>query len=265
MVFRLIALLLATLSLAACATSSEKAVREAVKEHPEIILEALDQRKGELFTMVMDGQNAYQDRQRQEKQAEELRHPLQPAIDPKRPLRGPASTPITVVVYSDFLCPHCAHGAATLQEFVKRHPDSVRILYKHYATDDLSREAAIIYEAMAARNPKQAFAFYDEAFAAQSVIEQAGEPALLALAIKHGANPARLKRDMKNPALAKRVDDDVAEARSFGFEGTPTFVVNGVSLRGAVPLDDFERVLRKVGGSGGQEAPCDTCSKTKKN
>ena len=168
-----------------------------------------------------------------------------------------------MVVYSDFLCPYCARGAATLKEFTDHHPDSVRVLFKHYATDELSRQAAQLYEALALQDPKLAFAFHDAIFASQREIEQAGEPALYALAVKLGADVSRLKRDLKNPALAKRIDDDVAEARSFGIEGTPTFLVAGVSVRGAAPLADFEDVLRRVGRTGGEEAPCATCNKKK--
>ena len=262
MLFRTIPALLALLTLFACSpATSDKAVRQALDEHPDLVLDALAKNKSGLFAMVLEGQHDYQDAQRQNRQSEELQKPLAPAIDPARAMRGPAAAPVTVVVYSDFLCPYCAKGDETLREFEKRHPDSVRVLYKHFATEDLSRQASLVFEALAAQDPQIAFAFHDALYAAQQEIEQAGEPALYALAVKLGANVARLKRDLKNPALAKRIDDDVAEARAFGIEGTPTFVINGVSVRGAAPLDEFEDVLRRVGKVGGEEAPCATCSK----
>ncbi len=261
---RLLLAVAAALILSACApASSDKAVREALREHPEMVVDALSQRKPELFALVVQGQQEAQDAARQAKQAEELKKPLAPAVDPQRAMRGPAGAETLVVVYSDFLCPYCAQGAKTLKEFMGRHPDSVRVLFKHYATDDLSRQAALVYEALAIQDPKLAFAFHDAVFEAQREIEQAGEPALYALAIKLGADVARLKKDLKNPALAKRIDDDVAEARAFGIEGTPTFIINGVSVRGAAPIGEFEDVLRQVSRGGGQEAPCDTCNKKK--
>uniref|UniRef100_I2PYQ3 Protein-disulfide isomerase n=1 Tax=Desulfovibrio sp. U5L TaxID=596152 RepID=I2PYQ3_9BACT len=256
--------LLATLALFACApTPSDNGLRQALKEHPDMVLDALGERKSELFGLVVAGQNEYQDAQRQARQAEEFKKPLTPALDPARAFRGPASATTTVVVYSDFQCPYCARGAVTLKEFMERHPDSVRVLFKHFATDDLSREEALVYEALAVQDPKLAFAFHDAAFAAQQEIGQAGSPAVYALAVKLGANLPRLRRDMRNPELAKRIDDDVAEARSFGIDGTPTFVINGVSVRGAAPIDEFEDVLRRVARSGGEEAPCAACDKKK--
>jgi len=259
---RIVPALLAIVLLSACApAASDKAVKQAIQEHPEVVLDALGQRKADLFALVMAGQHDFQDSQRQARQEEEFKKPLQPAMDPARALRGPADAAVTVVVYSDFLCPYCARGAETLKEFMARHPDSVRVLFKHYATDELSRQAALVYEGLAAQDPRLAFAFHDAVFAAQQEIEQAGEPALYALAVKLGAGVPRLKRDLKDPALAKRIDDDVAEARSFGIDGTPTFLIDGVSVRGAAPLGEFEDVLRRVARPGGQEAPCAACDK----
>jgi len=256
--------LLTVLLLAACASNSDTALRQAVKDHPDVVLDALGQRKTELFALVMAGQREYQDGQRQARQAEEVKKPRSPVIDPARAMRGPADAPITVVVYSDFLCPYCAQGAQVLKEFMARHPDSVRVLFKHYAVDDLSRQAALMYEALALQDPKLAFAFHDELFASQQEVSLAGEPAVLALAVKLGANVAKLKRDLKKPELTARIDADVAEAKAFGIDGTPSFLINGVSVQGAAPLAEFEDVLRKVGATGGQEAPCDTCNKSKK-
>ncbi|MHC1790537.1 DsbA family protein [Solidesulfovibrio sp.] len=259
---RIIPVLLATVALSACTpASSGNGVRDALKEHPEIVLDALGDRKAELYALVLAGQHDYSDSQRQARQEAELQKPLTPAIDPARAMRGPADAADTVVVYSDFLCPYCAKGAVTLQEFTARHPDSVRVLFKHYATDELARQASLVYEALAAQDPKLAFAFHDAVFIAQTDVEQGGEPVLYALAVKLGANVSRLKRDLNNPVLAKRIDDDVAEARAFGIEATPTFVINGVSIRGAAPLDEFEGVLRRVAASGSREAPCAACDK----
>lgn len=258
--------MLAALALFACSpAASDTTVRQALADHPDMVLEALAKQKQNLYAMVLAGQQESQQAARQAQMAEELKKPLSPVIDPDRAMRGPKNAPVTVVVYSDFLCPHCAQGSVTLKEFMARHPDTVRALFKHYATDDLSREAALLYEALAVQNPELAFAFHDAVFENQHEIEQAGAPALYALAVKLDADIPRLKRDLKNPALAKRIDDDVAEARAYGIEGTPTFLLNGVSLRGAVPIEDFESVLRQVvPHKGGEEAPCDTCNKKKK-
>ncbi len=43
---------------------------------------------------------------------------------------------------------------------------------------------------------------------------------------------------------------DTEEARGFKFRGTPTFVVGGVSIRGAAPVEVFEDAVNQAQGSG---------------
>jgi len=61
-----------------------------------------------------------------------------------------------------------------------------------------------------------------------------------------GADAARLDADMKRPELDERLKKDVEEARTFNFRGTPTYVVGGMSVRGAAPLPVFEEAVDKA-------------------
>ena len=47
---------------------------------------------------------------------------------------------------------------------------------------------------------------------------------------------------------------DVKEARDFGFEGTPVFLINGAPVRGAVPLEVLEE-LTGVAAKASKDAP----------
>ena len=40
-----------------------------------------------------------------------------------------------------------------------------------------------------------------------------------------------------------RIDQDLAEAKKFGFQGTPGYLINGVSLKGAYPFEEFKAVI----------------------
>ena len=43
----------------------------------------------------------------------------------------------------------------------------------------------------------------------------------------------------------KRIDADIEEAKKFNITGTPGFIINGVSLRGAYPANDFKDIIEK--------------------
>ena len=73
---------------------------------------------------------------------------------------------------------------------------------------------------------------------------------------------AKLKTDMDGDDCKKRVQQDQAEVSKFFYRGggsTPAFFINGTHLGGALPIDDFKKViddkLRDVEHSG--VAPAD--------
>jgi len=58
-----------------------------------------------------------------------------------------------------------------------------------------------------------------------------------------GLNMARFAASMTSPKLAAAIDADLAQAAKLGANGTPAFFVNGVSLSGAVPFDQFKVLI----------------------
>ena len=212
-------------------------VRAVLKAHPEIVVEAIAQQGPAVLEVV---ENAARSRQKQTERARfasALAKPLHPSLDAARPTLGSAKAPVTVVEYSDFLCHFCAQAAGTVKELLGRHPEDVRLVFKHFATGKTDVRAALYFEALALQDAKKAWAFMDAAFAKQKEVAEKGEDELKALAKDAGADMKRLTEDLKRKDLADRVANDAKEARNFGFEGTPVFVINGAPVRGAVPLD----------------------------
>jgi predicted DsbA family dithiol-disulfide isomerase len=60
---------------------------------------------------------------------------------------------------------------------------------------------------------------------------------------KVGADLAQVKKDINSEEIKKRVEGDMEEARNFGFNGTPGFLINGVSIRGAYPVEEFSKII----------------------
>ena len=52
---------------------------------------------------------------------------------------------------------------------------------------------------------------------------------------------------METLEVKRRIESDVAEAMKFNYDGTPTFLVNGVTLEGAQSISAFEDILRRRG------------------
>jgi predicted DsbA family dithiol-disulfide isomerase len=58
-----------------------------------------------------------------------------------------------------------------------------------------------------------------------------------------GLDSVRFEKDLVEPGMKKRMEDDMAEARSLGVTGTPAFFVNGRFLNGAKPFQEFATVI----------------------
>lgn len=82
--------------------------------------------------------------------------------------------------------------------------------------------------------------FHDKLFANQNKLELDN---LKQYAQEIGLDSAQFENDLANPAIKKRVDEDMAEAAALKVTGTPAFFVNGHFLNGAKPFEEFAKVI----------------------
>jgi protein-disulfide isomerase len=231
-------------------------VEKILRENPQIILDVLREQKIQVLEIAEQGARARQEQERERQFQAGLQNPRQPAIDPSRPILGNAKAPVTIVEYSDFLCPYCGRASDSVKEVMRRHPDTYRLVFKHFPLHDFSRQLALTFEAIALQSPAKAWLFADFAFNRQEQLNRDKDKALEPILDELGVDKARLKEDMKRPALGARIDQDTEEARRFEFKGTPSFLLNGAPLFGAVSPEEFERVTKLIEepGPAGQSA-----------
>jgi len=246
----LVALLVTVmLSLVASAFAGEitkDELKKALNEHPEVILDFLRAHPIEVYEAAESGIKMKERAEKQDRREAELAKPLMPVMDPSRILVGQPGAPISVFVYSDFFCPFCARGAKTMDALEAAHPGQVQLIFKHMPGHEFSRLAALYFEAILLQDQEKAKNFHDLVFASQAKLARNGEKGLKKVAAEVHADMARLNADLESPELAARLDADNKEATTFGFQGTPSFIVNGVSVEGAQPLSEFEEIIRQT-------------------
>lgn len=231
-------------------------IRAALRDDPQLVLDALRGREVELIQLVDKGA---QDREvfgKQNQRLAELANPYLPILEGSRPVRGPASAPITIVEYADFECPFCAQAHHTVQQILKRYDGQIRFLYKHNPIDQIHPMAdptARWFEAIAKQSHEKAWAFHDRLYEAPDLLKQ-GESGMESVVASLGLDVEQVRRDFISEEVTAQVQRDRAEAMSFGFQGTPAFLINGVSLRGAYPIDEFVQVIELVRSNGAQRS-----------
>lgn len=236
---------------AACAPSP-KQLQKTLEEHPEILVGAFEKNPAQLMEAIQKAaeasrgaQQANAEKAEKERTEKEFANPLVAENLDGRVAKGPANAPVTIVEYTDFQCPFCARGYQTMEQVVKAYGDQVRIIVKHLPLPNhpMAVPAAKRYEAIAKQDHKKALAFYSEVFSKQDKLNQDQEKFLDAAAKKVGADVAKMKKDMESPEVGAIIQADMAEAQKFGINGTPGFIVGGVSVKGAYPFETFKGII----------------------
>lgn len=239
------------LTLVNCAPSA-KQLKEAVEKDPSIVFAAIEKDPEQFIEVVNKAaQNAQRKAQEKavedesKKRDEEFANPLVPAVEEGRVIFGPKDAKVTIIEYSDFECPYCARGHATVEEVMKAYPKDVRVVFKHLPLDfhPLAMPAARYFEAIAMQDGAKAKKFYDLVFENQGDLRTKKEGALKDFAKRAGADMKKLEKDLNSEEITKRIEADMEEARKFNFSGTPGFLINGVSLRGAYPFSEFKEII----------------------
>lgn len=242
---------LVALVLAGCASKDQ--LKKTLEDNPEIVINVIEKHPLKFMEALNKAaqdarKQQFEDEEKKQSQAmeEEFKNPKTPEVDTKRAIFGKADAKITIVEYSDFECPFCTRGYRTVKEVKDKYKDQVRVVYKHLPLDfhPTAEPAARFFEAVAIdAGAGAAEKFHDYVFENQEKLKSGKEKFLEEAAKKAGANLSKVKTLISSEEVTKRIEADKAEAAKFGFSGTPGFLINGVSLRGAYPANEFAKII----------------------
>ncbi len=221
---------------------------EVLRENPEIIINALKGHERKILDMVENALREQEEESIREQRLAELQNPFKPEVGLERPMRGRIDAPITIVEYSDFQCPFCRQTYGTVKELVDKYPGQVRLVYKHLLlpSHELALLAAQFFEAIALQSHEEAWVFHDQVFEHQDRLTQEGKDALWDIAKGLSVDQKQLGEDLDSFKVHFYIKQDEQEANKFGFTGTPIFLINGVSIRGAHPKQEFVNLIEMI-------------------
>jgi len=157
------------------------------------------------------------------------------------PVKGGAEAPVTIVEFSDFQCPFCAKATPIVAEVLKKYPDKVKYVFKHYPLPfhPAARPAALA--SMAAQEQGKFWEMHDVLFRNQQTLDASK---LEEYAKEAGLDVARFKKDLaeKKAEYEKRIEADMALGQSIDVRGTPTHYVGGKKVR-VRTVDGFSALI----------------------
>lgn len=176
--------------------------------------------------------------------------PVTTDLPPSVHSRGPADAPLTIIEFSDFECPACAMAFRDLHELVHEHPDLVRLVFHHFPLDSECNphvpmrmhksacQAAIASEC-AARAGKF-WEYHDLLFGGQ---DKLGRDELIAKAEGLGIAKDTFVACLDDPTARTNVLTDTGAGAKLGVKSTPTLVINGRTIEGALERSRYEYLI----------------------
>ncbi len=157
------------------------------------------------------------------------------------PSIGPSNAPVTIVEFSDYQCPYCqVWYKQVYQQLIASYPNEIRFVYRDLPLP-MHPEAIPAAEAADCAGEQGAYwKYHDALFEQQYGLNRA---AYEHYAADLGLDSNAFAACLDSQRYLSKVKANANDAASIGLSGTPSFVINGRILIGALPLSDFKAVI----------------------
>ena len=212
-------------------SSFESLVLDIIKKNPQIVKEALEKYEKEAA-----------DKQK-EQEFEKLLSDRAEVDIKNSPVLGKKNAEYTVIAFSDFQCPFCKRGDDTIKELRKKYGDKVKYVFKNFPLSFHPEAANASKAAIAAGKQEKFFEYHDKLFENQAKL---GEELYTQIAKDLSLNLDKFNKDRASEEVDTQIKEDMKQAEAVGIQGTPGFILNGVKIYGAYPLDHFEKIITRL-------------------
>jgi protein-disulfide isomerase len=210
----------------------QKIVRDYLKQHPEVLIDALQE-----YQNKQEAQKADKTRQTIAAASDEL------LKDSTNPVAGNPDGDLTIVEFFDYRCPYCKLVAPDLKKALSA-DGKVRLIYKEFPI--LGPESIVAAKAaLAAMAQNKYQPFHDRLIAFKGKLDDA---AIYSLAGDANLDVAKLKADMEKPEIKDQINRNFRLADKLNIQGTPAFIIGGELLPGAASFDDLTAAFKRARG-----------------
>jgi len=156
------------------------------------------------------------------------------------PSIGPEDASVTIVEFGDYQCGICRQWYnQVFQALMDNYPNQVRFVYRDFPIFGDSSEAAA--EAAACAGDQGIYWKYHAAlFSGQYPL---GRAAYEQYASDLGLETAAFRACLDDHRSLAEIKADAADATRLGLNSTPSFVINGRIVIGALPFEDFKTII----------------------
>jgi protein-disulfide isomerase len=172
---------------------------------------------------------------------EEPEEPVQ-QVEAKGPSKGPETAPITIVEFSDFQCPYCSKVEPTITRVMADYAGKVRFVFRDYPLPFHEHAEKAAEASHCAEDQGKYWEMHDAMFNHQ---DKLAIDDLKKLSKEAGLDDKKFAECLDSGKMKAKVDENADAGSKVGVNGTPHFFINGHPLSGAVPYEQFKKVIDK--------------------
>ncbi len=148
---------------------------------------------------------------------------------------GNPDAPVTIVEFSDFLCPYCSRASALLEKLVEENSGKVKLIFMNYPLDkkcnvNMKRQVhpgscLLALGSISAAKQGKFKEYHDAAFRLKP--ENPGKREMEQIAALSGLNRELFFRDLASPGTQNELQNQLQRGWDLEVHGTPTIYING--------------------------------------
>lgn len=155
-----------------------------------------------------------------------------------RPVEGSPTAKVTIVEFSEHLCPFSKRVQPTVAQIMKDYNGTVKHVYMHYFIHgEPPKKSAVAAEC--AKDQGKFWEYTSLVFEDQKI----DVDSLKAKAAQLNLDAATFSACLDSPAKLAEVERQNALGQQNGVSGTPTFFINGRMVVGSQPYENFKSVI----------------------
>ena len=168
---------------------------------------------------------------------------LKPPVISEDHIQGRLDSPVILVEYGDFECPHCAQAHSVIKKLQSKF-NELAFVYRHFPLSKVHEYAVIAaISSEAAANQGKFWEMHDMIFENQSKLSTVY---LLRMAEQLGLEMKTFQRDTYDENLSGKVEDHFESGILSGVNGTPSFYINGTKYEGSYDFESLSAAIEQV-------------------
>lgn len=150
---------------------------------------------------------------------------------------GAESPALTIVEFSDYLCPHCRRAHMFQRHLVSANPETLRLIHRHFPLDNACNPliknpfhpgACLLARASLCAGKQRGFWEMNDLLYDSSTLKGTDWQAKMQDAAERiGLDLTRFRECLSSDETQNELEEDIAEGLRLNLRGTPSFVING--------------------------------------